>query len=87
MRTTYSRGNSQSQDSFSLTTSYTLRAKTPNKAKDDSGVTERATGKKPVRRRRRKERSPSALARSRIPGKAVSWKTRFGFARRETAGF
>ena len=55
----------QSQDSFSLTVSCKLSAKTPNKAKDDSGVTGRTTAKKPVRRRRRKNRSPSALARSR----------------------
>ena len=56
----------RSQDSFSLTVSCKLRAKTPNKAKDDSGVTERTTVKKPVRRRRRKKnRSPSALACSR----------------------
>ena len=56
----------RSQDSFSLTVSCKLRAKTPNKAKDDSGVTGRTTAKKPVRRRRRKtNRSPSALARSR----------------------
>ena len=51
----------RSQDSFSLTVSCKLRAKTPNKAKDDSGVTGRTTVKKPVRRRRRKKnRSPSA---------------------------
>ena len=31
----------RSQDSFSLTVSCKLRAKTPNKAKDDSGVTGR----------------------------------------------
>ena len=55
----------QSQDSFSLTVSCKLRAKTPNKAKDDSGAFGRTTGKKPVRRRRGKNRSPSALARSR----------------------
>ena len=43
-----------------------VRAKTPNKAKEDSGVTGRTTAKKPVRgRRRKKNRSPSALARSR----------------------
>ena len=39
-------------------------AKTPNKAKDDSEVAGRATVK-PVRRRRKKRNSPSALARSR----------------------
>ena len=56
----------RSQDSFSLTVSCKLCAKTPNKAKDDSGVTGRTTAKKPVRiRRRKKNRSPSALARSR----------------------
>ena len=56
----------RSQDSFSLTVSCKLRAKTPNKAKDDSGDTGRTAVKKPVRRRRRKKnRSPSALARSR----------------------
>ena len=36
----------RSQDSFSLTVSCKLRAKTPNKAKDDSGVTGRTTAKK-----------------------------------------
>ena len=56
----------RSQDKFSLTVSCKLPAKTPNKAKDDNGVTGRTTAKKPVRRRRRKKnRSPSALARSR----------------------
>ena len=56
----------QSQDKFSLTVSCKLRAKTPNKAKDDNKVTGRTTAKKPVRRRRQKKnRSPSALARSR----------------------
>ena len=56
----------RSLDSFSLTVSCKLRAKTRNKAKDDSGVTGRTTTKKPVRRRcRKKNRSPSALARSR----------------------
>ena len=45
----------RSQDSFSLTVSCKLRAKTPNKAKDDNGVTRRTTAKKPVRRRRRKK--------------------------------
>ena len=49
-----------------MTVSCKLRAKTPIKAKDDSGVTGRTTAKKPVRRhRRKKNRSPSALARSR----------------------
>ena len=57
----------RSQDSFSLTVSCKLRAKTPNKAKDNnSEVTGRTTSAKPVRRRRRKKnQSPSALARSR----------------------
>ena len=56
----------RSQDSFSLTVSCKLCAKTSNKAKDDSGVTGRTTAKKPVRRRhRKKNRSPSALASSR----------------------
>ena len=57
----------QSQDSFSLTVSYKLRAKTPNKAKDNnSEVNGRTTSAKPVRRRRRKKnQSPSALACSR----------------------
>ena len=56
-----------SQDSFSLTVSCRLRAKTPNKAKDNnSEVTGRTTSAKPVRRRRRKKnQSPAALARSR----------------------
>ena len=52
------------QDKFSLTVSCKLHAKTPNKAKDDNKVTGRTTGK-PVRRLRRKNRSPSTLARSR----------------------
>ena len=52
------------QDSLSLTVSCKLPAKTSNKAKDDNGVTERATVK-PVRRRRKKRNCPSALARSR----------------------
>ena len=34
-----------SQDKFSLTVSCKLRAKTPNKAKDDNKVTGRTTGK------------------------------------------
>ena len=52
------------QDSLSLTLSYKLHAKTPNKAKDDSEVAGRATVK-PVSHRRKKRNSPSALARSR----------------------
>ena len=56
----------RSQDSFSLTVSCKLHAKTPNKAKDNSRVTGHTTAKKRVRRRRRKNnRSPSALVRSR----------------------
>ena len=57
----------RSQDSFSLTVSCKLRAKTPNKAKDNnSEVTGRTTSAKLVRRRRRKKnQSPSALASSR----------------------
>ena len=57
----------RSQDSFSLTVSCKLRAKNPNKAKDNnSEVTGRTTSAKPVRRRRRKKnQSPSALACSR----------------------
>ena len=48
-----------------LTVRCKLPAKTPNKAKDDdSEVAGRATVK-PVRRRRKKRNSPSALARSR----------------------
>ena len=82
----------RSQDKFSFTVSCKLRAKTPNKAKDDNKVTGRTTGK-PVRiRRRKKNRSPSALARSRkrharFLEKKVSWKTRFGFTRRRPTGF
>ena len=58
--------HTRSQDSFSLTASCKRCAKTPNKAKNDSGVTGRTTAKKPVRRHcRKKNRSPSALARSR----------------------
>ena len=53
----------RSQDEFSLAVSCKLRAQTPNKAKDNK-VTGRTTVK-PVKRRRRKSRSPSALARSR----------------------
>ena len=52
------------QDSLSLTVSCKLPAKTPNKAKDDSEVVGRATVK-PVRIRRKKRNSPSALAHSR----------------------
>ena len=56
----------RSQDSFSLTVSCKLRAKTPNKAKDNNrDVTGRTTSAKPVRRRWKKNQSPSALARSR----------------------
>ena len=40
-------------------------AKTPNKAKDDNKVTERTSVKPVKRRRRKKNRSPSALAHSR----------------------
>ena len=55
----------QSQDKFSLTVSCKLPTKTPNKAKDDNKVTGRTTVKPVKRRRRKKNRSPSALARSR----------------------
>ena len=55
----------RSQDKFSLTVSCKLPAKTPNKAKDDNTVTGRTTVKPVKRRRRKKNRSPSALARSR----------------------
>ena len=55
----------RSQDKFSLTVSCKLRAKTPNKAKDDNKVTGRTTGKSVRRRRQKKNRSPSALACSR----------------------
>ena len=54
----------RSQDKFSLTVSCKLHAKTPNKAKDNNKVTGRTTGKPVRRRRRKKNRSPSALARS-----------------------
>ena len=82
----------RSQDKFSLTVSCKLPAKTPNKAKDDNKVTGRTTVKPVKRRRRKKNRSPSALACSReetraIPGKEVCWKTRFGFARRGPARY
>ena len=80
-----------SQDKFSLTVSCKLPAKTPNKAKDDNKVTGCTTVKPVKRRRRKKNRSPSVLACARkrraVPGKEVSWKTRFGFARRGPAGF
>ena len=55
----------RSQDKFSLTVSCKLPAKTLNKAKDDNKVTRRTTAKPVKRRRRKKNRSPSALARSR----------------------
>ena len=55
----------RSQDKFSLTVSCKLPAKTPNKAKDDNKVTARTTVKPVKRRRQKKNRSPSALARSR----------------------
>ena len=57
----------RSQDSLSLTVSCKLRAKTSSKAKDNnSEVTGHTTTVKPVRRRhRKKNQSPSALARSR----------------------
>ena len=60
----YSWKLTRNQDSLSLTVSCKLTAKTPNKAKDDSEVAGRATVK-PVRCRRKKRNSPSALARSR----------------------
>ena len=60
----YSWKLTRNQDSLSLTVSCKLPAKTQNKAKDDSEVAVRATVK-PVRRRRKKRNSPSALARSR----------------------
>ena len=60
----YSWKLTRNQDSLSLTISCKLPTKTPNKAKDDSEVAGRATVK-PVRRRRKKRNSPSALARSR----------------------
>ena len=55
----------RSQDKFSSTVSCKLPAKTPNKAKDDNKVTGRITVKPVKRRRRKKNRSTSALARSR----------------------
>ena len=55
----------RSQDKFSLTVCCKLPAKTPNKAKDDNKETGRTTVKPVKRRCRKKNRSPSALARSR----------------------
>ena len=55
----------RSQYKFSLTVSCKLRAQTPNKAKDHNKVTGRTTVKPVKRRRMKKNRSPSALARSR----------------------
>ena len=55
----------QSQDKFSLTVNCKLPAKTPNKAKDYNKVTRRTTVKPVKRRRLKKNRSPSVLARSR----------------------
>ena len=85
----YSWKLTRNQDSLSLTVSCKLPAKTPNKAKDDREVARRAIVK-PVRFRRKKRNSPSAIASSRrrraLPGEKVSWKTRFAFARRP-AGF
>ena len=49
-----------SQDLFLSTFSCKLRCQTSNRAKDDSGVTGRTTGMKPVRRRRHKDRCSSA---------------------------
>ena len=51
----------RTQDKFSFTVSCKLHAKTPNKAKDDNKV----TGCTTVKHRQKKNRSPSALARSR----------------------
>ena len=53
----------RNKDPLSLTVSCSLRARSPNKDKDVSEVTERVTAK-PVKRRRKKK-SPSALVRSR----------------------
>ena len=50
----------QSQDLFLSTVSCKLRGQTSNRAKDDSGVIGRTTAMKPVRRRRQKNRFPSA---------------------------
>ena len=69
--------DTRDQDSLSLTVSCKLPAKTPNKAKDDSKVAGRATVK-PVRRRRKKRNSPSALARS--------WKRHARFLEKKLAG-
>ena len=55
----------RSEEKFSLTVSCKLHAKTPNKAKDDNKVTRRTTVKPVKRCHRKKNRSPSALARSR----------------------
>ena len=55
----------RSQDKFSLTVSCKLPTKTPNKAKDDKKVTGRTTVKPVKRRHRKKNRSHSALSRSR----------------------
>ena len=62
----YSWKLTRNQDSWLLTVSFKLRAKTPNKAKDDIEVTGRASVKL-VRRRggKKNNRSPSALAQSR----------------------
>ena len=68
----------RSPDSSSLTVSCKLCAKTPNKAKDDSGVTGHTTAKKPVRRCRWKNRSTSSLARCR--------KRHMGFLEKKLAG-
>ena len=51
-------------DSLSLTVSCRLRAKNPHQENDDREVTGRVTAK-PVKCRRKKKKSPSALARSR----------------------
>ena len=51
-------------DFSSLTVSCSLRTKTPNKENDDGWVTGRVTAK-PVKRRRKKKKSPFALACSR----------------------
>ena len=55
----------RSQDKFSLTVSCKLPAKNPNKAKVDNKVNLCTTVKLAKRRRRKKNRSPSALAHSR----------------------
>ena len=69
----FSQKLTRSQDFFSLTVSCKLSAKTPNKTKDDSGVTGRTTAKKAVSKHRWKNRSPSALAHSR-KRHVRSWK-------------